>query len=283
MKKAKWWLALILFAVTLFGGGQAVQAATLPTKPVDHAYYDELGILDSQTEQLIDNKNHTYQNTTQQPQIFVAVVKSSHGAISDYTPQLFSKWGVGNKKRDNGVLIVFAENSGAQNVRIEVGYGLEGNLTDILAKHILTNNEKDLKANSHADINTGLRNVFNAVATVIDKKYKFKADKNTVDNSTMQDYQNGTSSDSRGTQVLKIIIIIFIAVVIAVIIIASSGGGPGNGRRGGGGWWLWWLLSLLGSSGRGGYRGGGYGGGGFGGGGGFSGGGGSSGGGGADI
>lgn len=289
----KKWLGLGLLLVALgvwLGGARPVAAASLPARPSDHYYYDDMNLLDSQSQQLIDTKNQTYQQTKQQPQIAVAVVKSSGGeALSDYAPKLFSKWGIGDKSRDNGVLIVFAENQGAQNMRIEVGYGLEGELTDVLAKNILNQNLKDIKATSHAKINTAIRNVFNAVATVVDKKYKFKADKNTVPAEQMSDYRRTGNSGNGGSRILTTIVSIFIGVAIIVIILGSGGGprGPRGGRRGGS-WWLWWLLGSLMSGGSrnrwggGGYGGGsGFGGGGFGGG--SSWGGGSSGGGGADV
>jgi uncharacterized protein len=59
--------------------------------------------------------------------------------IEQYAVGVFSKWGIGQEKQDNGVLLLIApENDSNSRIKIEVGYGLEGALTDIQAKHIIT-------------------------------------------------------------------------------------------------------------------------------------------------
>lgn len=59
--------------------------------------------------------------------------------LENYAVGVFQKWGIGQEKEDNGVLLLIApENPSNSRIRIEVGYGLEGALTDIEAKHIIT-------------------------------------------------------------------------------------------------------------------------------------------------
>lgn len=276
-----WWLLLpLLLWVGLIG--QPVQAA-VPQAPSDHYYLDQVGLLDQQTGQLIDQKNRTYQQTTEKPQIGVAVVKSTDGEpLSSYAPTLFERWGIGKRGDDNGVLLLFAANDGANNVRLEVGYGLEGDLPDALAGRILEENRELLKSSDRQKVNEGLRQVFNAVATVIDRAYEFPTDQNTLSDEQMAQYQTasqGTDGDGLFGKVLTIIVVV---IVIIIILGMFGGGGPRDG-----GWFLWFLMELLSGLGRGGgyggRGGGGFGGGGFGGGGGSSWGGGRSGGGGADI
>ncbi|MCI1986256.1 MAG: TPM domain-containing protein [Lactobacillus sp.] len=285
MRKKAWWLLLFPLWLVL-ATAQPVHAATLPEKPAAHYYYDGIGLLDQSNQQLIDQKNQTYQTKKQKPQIGVAVVKSTGGeALGEYAPDLFKKWGIGDSDRDNGVLIVFAKNAGQNNMRIEVGYGLEGDLTDALAGRILNQHLSDIKSKDPAKVNQALKAVFNAVATVVDQKYHYPKDDNTVSMSQYQQQERQQSTRQNGVfgGVIKIIFI----VVIVIIVLASIGGGGGRGggrRRGGSNWWLWYLLgSLLSSGGRGGGPRGPWGGGGGFGGGGSSWGGGSSGGGGADV
>jgi uncharacterized protein len=57
--------------------------------------------------------------------------------IETYANQLFRSWKLGEKAKNNGVLLLVAPNQ--RRVRIEVGYGLEGTLTDALSKVIITN------------------------------------------------------------------------------------------------------------------------------------------------
>jgi uncharacterized protein len=71
-------------------------------------------------------------------QLVVATVKSLEGQeIEPYANELFRTWKLGQKDKNNGVLLLVAPNE--KRVRIEVGYGLEGTLTDALSKVIITN------------------------------------------------------------------------------------------------------------------------------------------------
>lgn len=71
-------------------------------------------------------------------QLVVATVTSLDGQeIEPYANELFRYWKLGEKDRNNGVLLLVAPNE--RRVRIEVGYGLEGTLTDALSAVIITN------------------------------------------------------------------------------------------------------------------------------------------------
>ena len=71
-------------------------------------------------------------------QLVVATVASLEGQeIEPYANELFRTWKLGEKDKNNGVLLLVAPNE--RRVRIEVGYGLEGTLTDALSKVIITN------------------------------------------------------------------------------------------------------------------------------------------------
>ena len=69
-------------------------------------------------------------------EIAVAVIDKLNGiSIEEYAVGLFNKWGVGKKDKDNGVLLLVAMDD--RELRIEVGYGLEGVITDLEAKEII--------------------------------------------------------------------------------------------------------------------------------------------------
>ena len=71
-------------------------------------------------------------------QLVVATVGSLEGQeIEPYANELFRTWKLGEADKDNGVLLLVAPNE--RRVRIEVGYGLEGTLTDALSKVIIAN------------------------------------------------------------------------------------------------------------------------------------------------
>ena len=71
-------------------------------------------------------------------QLVVATISSLEGQeIEPYANELFRTWKLGEKAKNNGVLLLVAPTE--HRVRIEVGYGLEGTLTDALSKVIITN------------------------------------------------------------------------------------------------------------------------------------------------
>jgi uncharacterized protein len=98
---------------------------------------DEAGVLDSRTVgeltlMLADHERDTGQ------QVVVVTLKSLQGyTIEDFGYQLGRHWGIGQKGVNNGVLLIVAPKE--HKVRIEVGYGLEGTLTDAISSTIIQN------------------------------------------------------------------------------------------------------------------------------------------------
>ncbi|MCB1141064.1 MAG: TPM domain-containing protein [Leptospiraceae bacterium] len=69
-------------------------------------------------------------------QIAILMVQSTEGeAIEEFSYRVASTWELGQKGKDNGLLIVIAKQD--HRIRIEVGYGLEGRVTDVLSKRII--------------------------------------------------------------------------------------------------------------------------------------------------
>ncbi|BDR57832.1 TPM domain-containing protein [Xylocopilactobacillus apicola] len=162
----KKYLIILLVLISVLFGRKQVLAADSP----DHFYYDEINILNDATKNLVEEKNSYYQGKKDAPQIVVAVISSTNDEdIDSYAPELFQKWQIGSKNKDNGVLILYALNNGKRNVRIEVGYGLEGELTDKLAAQILSDNKSDLKSDDNKRVNRGLERVFKDVSGVVDR------------------------------------------------------------------------------------------------------------------
>ncbi|MDZ4272356.1 MAG: TPM domain-containing protein, partial [Erythrobacter sp.] len=76
--------------------------------------------------------------TQSQRQLVIATIPDLQGYdISDYGYQLGRAWGLGDAERNDGALLLIAPND--RKVRIEVGYGLEGYLTDALSALIIQN------------------------------------------------------------------------------------------------------------------------------------------------
>jgi uncharacterized protein len=188
-------------------------------------------------------------------QLVVATVSSLQGEeIEPYANELFRTWKLGEKDKNNGVLLLVAPSE--HRVRIEVGYGLEPTLTDALSEVIITNAiAPRFKA---ADFGDGITRGVDDIITVL-----------TTDSSEWQQRPPLRVDREQTTDPIG-----WLLVIGAIVVIALLGVSPGFR-------WLFFnlLLNILFTSG--GSRGGFSGGGSWGGGSGFSGGGGSSGGGGA--
>ncbi|HYM33696.1 MAG TPA: TPM domain-containing protein [Candidatus Cybelea sp.] len=98
---------------------------------------DQAGIIPAGTRQRIDAALERFEQSSSN-QVVVVTLKSLEGDdIADYGYQLGRAWGIGQKGRNNGVLLIVAPNE--RKVRIEVGYGLEGQLPDVIAYEIVQN------------------------------------------------------------------------------------------------------------------------------------------------
>jgi uncharacterized protein len=189
-------------------------------------------------------------------QLVVATVASLDGQeIEPYANELFRTWQLGEKAKNNGVLLLVAPNE--RRVRIEVGYGLEGTLTDALSKVIITN--AVAPRFQAGDFGGGVSRGVDDIITVL-----------TTDASEWQQ-RPSLRLDDQGSFDPANWLFVAIAIGVVTLLIVSPG------FR-----WLFLnvVLNILLNSGRGGFSGrsgGGFGGGGFAGRGGSSGGGGASG------
>lgn len=241
--------SITAMAVTILLSGISVFAA-LPTPTNEFFVNDFANVLSSQTEKYIVERGAAAAETDG-TQIVVTTVESLEGrTVDEYALDMLRGWGIGDKEKNNGLLILFAKQD--RKIKIEVGYGLEGDINDAKAGRLLDNYAiPELRKDNFDE---GLLTLYKAVL----------AELGLLDAPPpVPDKDNDT--DWAG------IILGIVFVVLIVIFSARSRGGRGGGRRGGGGFY-------------GGYYGGGFHGGSSGGGfsgGGFSGGGGSGGGGGA--
>lgn len=255
-------ILLVLFSVTAFAQNIDDIIKSKPGRLVN----DYAGVLSASDKETLERKLVAYDDSTSN-QVTIVLVSTLDGRpIEDVTLAIYRGWGIGNKKTNNGVLILAAIND--RKVRIEVGYGLEGAIPDITANQIIRN---DISPNFRSgDYYEGLSKAAESVIQASRGEYKAPAG-----------YRKGRSKGI-GNIVGGFIIIIIILAVVG----RGRGGGGGGGfmsRRGYGDVLTPFIIgSLLGGGGRGGGGGGGGwsggGGGGFGGfGGGSSGGGGASG------
>jgi len=143
----------------------------------------------------------------------VATVSSLDGQeIEPYANQLFRAWRLGEAKKNNGVLFLVAPNE--HRVRIEVGYGLEGTLTDATSKIIIANAVAPrFKA---GDFNGGVSRGVDDIITTL-----------TTDSSEWQKRPEFRPKDSSGAAGGVAVLLAIAAFLFVFIMIARSQGGVG--------------------------------------------------------
>ena len=234
---------------------------------------DAAHVLDAGTVSAITSRSEQLERATGR-QLVVATVPSLEGLdVQDYGYRLGRAWKIGEAGKNTGVVLVVAPNE--RKVGIEVGYGLEGTLTDALSSVILQ--QRVLPKFREGDLNAGVQEGADAIADQLALPDEDAKARNAQAATAQEDRRHHRHSRSGGLPAIVTAVIVF-------GVLSSMFGGRrrrGWGGSGAGGWLPWVILGAM--SGRGGrdddWGGGGWGGGG--GGGGFSGGGGSFGGGGA--
>lgn len=122
---------MFLLAIVSFAAAADPSYPALTGRIVDGA-----SLIAPEARQRIEGKLKAHEDKTSD-QLVVATVPSLQGVvIEDFANGLFRFWKLGEKARNNGVLLLVAPSE--RKVRIEVGYGLEGALTDALSKVIIT-------------------------------------------------------------------------------------------------------------------------------------------------
>lgn len=243
----KFWLGLCLLWMALsvpFGAFSLPEPMSPPRLVNDFA-----GLLDDVQRQTLEQKLENFDRETS-TQIAVVTVTDLEGyAPADYAQRLHEKWGIGQKGKDNGILILVKPSTvdSRGEAFISVGYGLEGVVPDITAGRIL--DVEMIPAFREGDIYAGVDRSVDVLMQLTRGEF------------TAEEY-NGAQGPGAGA------LILFIVLLFMMLFFSSGRRSGGNDGHSGGGW----IPPMI-------FRGGSGGGGSFGGFGGF--GGGSSGGGGA--
>ena len=226
----------ILYSVLvlmLFGIGAWAQ--NFPERP-NTLVSDYTNTLSADETKALEQKLVAFADSTSS-QIAVVLVPTLEGYdVADYAVRLADKWGIGQDKKNNGVILLVS--IGDRKMSIQTGYGMEGALPDAIARRIIENSIKP--AFKQGAYYQGL-----------------DAGTNDIIAYTKGEYKNDAPKKGNNKTFPLVFILVFILIFIAIARI-SGGGGNGQviGGRGTAGA-FWWLLT----SGGGGSSGGGFGGG----------------------
>jgi uncharacterized protein len=237
-------LALFLLSFLIAGMQAFAQDGVIPGKPNPPRLVNDFAhVLNSQQISQLEAKLVEYDKTTSTQITIVTVPDLGGRDVADYSLDLFNKWGIGQKDKGNGVLLLAAIKD--RKAWITVGKGLEGALTDIQSAHIFRN--EIVPAFREERYYDGLANASDAIIA-----------------ATKGEYTADGKKEKKGIPAAGIIVLVIFILYILKMFRGGGGGGRGGGDymsgRGFGNLATGWLLGSLLSGGRG-HRGGGWGGG----------------------
>jgi uncharacterized protein len=211
---------LFIFAFLISVCGQAQIETVLPARPATPKLVNDFAnLLTPEQEEALENKLVAYDDSTSNQLVVVTLstLTDTKGVVyedEEVALKILREWGVGQKNRNNGIviLIVKSPDDTERKIRIEVGYGLEGAVPDITAKNII---ENDIAPNFRGG--NYYRGIDEATTSIIQAAAgEYKAPQGYADRG------GGKKGISIGKIIAAIIILIFIL------------GGMGGSNRGGG-------------------------------------------------
>ncbi len=220
------------FLICLFFAAQSAFSLEVPERPKGRIS-DYTSLLTSDQIARLDDQLQSFENEATN-QIAVAIFKSLEGeSLEDFSIRLAERWKIGTRKDNGVILLIFLDD---RKMRIEVGYGLEGTLTDATASSIIRNDIAPhfRQRDYYGGVEAGIQKIIEAT------KGEYKAEPNT--------------GKPEGIRFGNLLFFVLLFIILSFFLTPIWTGRRGNYTFGSGGW----------SSGGGGFSGGG---GGFGGGG----------------
>ncbi len=213
------------FSVLLFAAASAFGVATdellarlQPQGPVS----DFANVFSTNERAALEGYLREVQDKTTAEIAVVALPSLEGGEISDFANKLFAKWGIGQKGKDNGAMLIAAIQD--RKVRIEVGYGLEGAINDAKAGRILDESVlPQFKAQRFA---AGLTQGAQAIGALV------------LQDTGQTNAAAAPSSVGGSFPVGAVIFLVFVATIVMLGVVAkkkgwATGTGSGGSRHGG--------------------------------------------------
>jgi uncharacterized protein len=207
-KKVSFFICLLFFVQAAFS------QYTIPKKPdFQTSVYDYAKVLTASQKTALENKLIKYADSTS-TQIVVITIESLKGeSIGILTPRWAQKWGIGQAKEDNGVLVLLAKKE--RKIWISPGYGAEIKLTaginGTIVRNIIIPEFK--RGDFYAGLNKGTEAIFQVL------------------NGSFKNNNKATAKKKNSNFPVRYVIIIIFIILMVVSRISKGGGGKGGGRR----------------------------------------------------
>lgn len=227
-------LSAVFVMTLLFFCSLSVLALDVPNPPKNGYVLDQTQTLTKEEIQSMNRMGLELQKKTK-AQIAVLLVPTLDGEdVTDYANRVFRAWGIGNKEKNNGVLFLIALKD--KQMRIEVGYGLEGAINDGKAGEIL--DQYAIPYFQKGKFGAGITGTYQVLVGEVSKEYGV-----TIDGS--KNYEKQNTIELSPFQILLIAIGIVLLIIVdmtffggaitqSILWILASGRGGGSGRSGGG-------------------------------------------------
>lgn len=183
-------------------------AVVNPTE--DFYVNDYAGLLDRETKNYIINANKSLCSQTGAQIVVVTIPSLENNSLEDYATELFRNFGIGDKTKNNGILLLLALEE--RQFRVEVGYGLEGILPD--AKTGRIQDEYIIPYLKQNKWNEGIKNGFSAFLEIVASEYNVEvgAQKAVVTENTQE-----TGSDPFTIAFIIPFISVFVGVILGFL------------------------------------------------------------------
>ncbi|MEK6265204.1 MAG: TPM domain-containing protein [Clostridium sp.] len=214
-----------------------------PTATASKYINDYVGEIDADSAQYIMSVGKELEDKTGAEAIVVVIDTLEGEPIETYANGIFREWGIGQKDKNNGLLILLSVSE--RKWRVEVGTGLEGAVTDIYSSRVM--NEFAVPKFKQNQYGIGLREAYSVLSDNIAKEYSVTLDKNIdVPKYTENIENSSTSKGGNGVLLIGVIVLMILDFIfnkgritrfmIKVLFwSAVFGRGGRNGRSGGNG------------------------------------------------
>ena len=197
-----------------------------PVPPLAARVTDVTGTLSAQERQVLDAKLADWEARTTNQLAVLIVPTTKPETIEEYSLRVAEAWKIGQKGKDNGAVFVIAKND--KQMRIEVGYGLEGELTDVAARRIIGDTVAPLFSRGQfaAGINAGVDRIIAVVGG--------------TDTAPKKEPRRGRSSGGFDIGTIALILLVAVPALGAILrsIFGNVGGSVAGGALVGGATWL---------------------------------------------
>lgn len=188
-------------------------AINLP-KPTNNFFVNDFAdVIDAKDEQVLMQMGKSLYSSTGAQVVVVTVYTLEGLDVADYALQLGREWGVGNKDKNNGVVLLLAVSE--RKITIQVGYGLEGRLTDGKTGRILDKFAIPyLKDNNFS---AGISEAYKAILSEVYEEYGVAP----PENFGLDNYSS--NENISGSDIQKLVKTLFIIFLITIIIVRRIG------------------------------------------------------------